>query len=963
MASTTTFSLKDVIGDLHSICEKAAASAQNPSDQMRALLSGEANDGIDLIPFYLKTFLPAFTSARESIVSKSAAEAKKNKKQAEKYLSLVGIKSSASSSSTSSASKDTLSITEKDDVDDDEEEEESVHPDQKNIIKQAFSYVNRALRWAPPTDQHLLQELYSLRSKLHYSLGDYSLALADIDRALKLRHANNSTSSTSSWCTERKVDLLKRLDRSRDAYLFVKAELEKKVAKMGKNCYSQRKANSQQQLEVKKLRQWKAQLKAYKPKTGEAVVVADLNTAVSSTKPSVLIELHPSVTLYRDHFTHRLGVKAMQPLGTFETIICEQPTLTVLESASGAHLIYCAYCFLDCTNTFLPCPGCQDVVYCSESCASMDAQQDHPKCECSGVRGLLNAYLPSPALHSYRLLTRLNLANEQEMLSGDKKGVFSKEPLKKQFTAKKMTELLKSGSGDGNSEHSREQVQQLFAQTQVELRRRLLEKIESQSVPFSGAQLANALLQWLFYVAVKGAADQSVEKCLKEEEMKGGKSETYVRLLMHFAAEQKKVVLTQFGWHSEGDGEDAVAADDGISVSSSGSSSSTIKHGNFQCLLGSLIGPGCAPNAQWTYDSSIQRFYIRTLRPVSKDEPISIPFLDLNDVPFFQRQALINEHFYISCPCSLCFSQSAHHFALRCTACNGPVPYDGRRLPEGRCLRCSEKLKTKNQNELSAEAVLADLCVISSTVGLLEGVGGASSVITKEQIRYLETKLSKLTMQVDLHNRQLQKCIIGLSDEYIRQEKYFAAIAWYQWFVDTVGVHLAEVEEGVEDPFVSFNVLSKWVDAYIGFIEHSMEPDEEEEEEDANENAELTVQSSGKKRKKNCSSLIKIRSCHLSVGKYLFKRLFTLLGQLNADQEEHDEAVIGREQYEVLIDAMKQSAKKQYSHFKSLSRKVRRRSRTTKSSLSPLSDCSTSEQTSILSNPPEESRSSDDSRV
>lgn len=283
-----------------------------------------------------------------------------------------------------------------------------------------------------------------------------------------------------------------------------------------------------------------------------------------------------------------------------------------------------------------------------------------------------------------------------------------------------------------------------------------------------------------------------------------------------------------------------------------------------------------------------------TFRPVSKGEPICISFFETSEYTFLERQARLQNNFYISCACRLCIDQSADHFALRCNACNGPVPFDPNLLPKGKCLRCEAKMEDSN-----TAAVLADLQVISMTVGMLSGVGGASNVVTSGQLGYLDAKLSKLTNQVDLQNRQFLKSVAGLAEEYIHLKQYGSAVAWYQWFVDSVHVHLYQLKcsNTEEDPFENLSAVSKWATAYLGFIESVLSSVDS-----------ASQHKLGKKRKQSTNGAVRPR--HFTTAKYLFKKMLTLVDDLQFGHERNDEdSVIGREQYELLMESMKQSAK------------------------------------------------------
>lgn len=578
--TSSTASLSSVICSLKCTCKNVAAvEYASPSDQVRALFSTE-NDGIDFAHFYLDTFLPAFIDTRKSVPTKSADEAKKYKKQAEMYLGIIG----------SATSVDTTTTTPEKDEGKGKADDVVLSVQQESLIKQAFTYVNRALLWAPPTDAHLLTELYMLRSKLHYALCDYSLALVDIERAIRLRP---TSASTACWCSERKVDLLKRLGRHQDAYIFIEAQLEKKVTKLSKG--SQRK-NQQQQVAVKKLRQWKSELKAYKPKIEASNVLPNTEKAQEENKAgksSVYIKLNQSVNLYRDENHQRIVFKAVAPLAAKTEVLSEQPTMAVLESSTGAHLLYCAHCLTDCENSFIPCPNCQDLLFCSDACAQMSLLHgDHKDDECSGVRALLNAHLSPSALEAFRLLARQG--SLKELLDAEKKEMLLETVGKDKMhiSVESLTDALATGVGQQKSEHDHhyidsKTVQQIFAKTQIELRNRLLEHVTA----FSDVQLSSALLQLLFYMAVKNVGKEVVE--VKNSLYRD--IERVTTLVTLLAAEQTKAELIEYGWHKK-------------------TEMSTVQHGHFQCLLGSQIGHSCQPNAEWSFDNTAQRFYIHTTR-------------------------------------------------------------------------------------------------------------------------------------------------------------------------------------------------------------------------------------------------------------------------------------------------------------------------------------------------------------
>lgn len=290
---------------------------------------------------------------------------------------------------------------------------------------------------------------------------------------------------------------------------------------------------------------------------------------------------------------------------------------------------------------------------------------------------------------------------------------------------------------------------------------------------------------------------------------------------------------------------------------------------------------------------------------MSEGELISISFFDISEYTFLERQVRLQENFYISCACGLCMEQSAHHFALRCDNCNGPVPFEPILFPNGKCLRCEAKLASSS----TAADILADLNVISNTIALLSGVGGASSVVTSGQLRYLEGKLGKLTSQVDLHNRQFLKSVAGLSEKYIHLKQYGSAITWYQWFVDILQVHLYQLEcaeDGKEDIFGNYSALSKWASAYLAFIESALSC--------SYLGSKLKLKRGKKQQKQSKNGVVRPR--HFTTAKYLLKKMFALEKNLQFNYEHcDDEPIIGREQYELLIQSIKQSAKVRRKHF------------------------------------------------
>lgn len=213
---------------------------------------------------------------------------------------------------------------------------------------------------------------------MHHQLKNYDAALADIDRALHFKGSSLSA-------IQRKVALLKRLDRGPEAYAFIAGILKKSD-------------NALKGTDLEALQGMKKDMKRFKRSA-----LAKINDADISAEHC--LEVDSRLEWAFNENTNRHLLKAAKSISSGEVLLREDPALFVVRAESM--LTHCNNCFTECRFSSWPCSTCTEVIFCSERCAKRASREFH-HLEC----GVLNAMTQqstntSRMLQVYRHLARL----------------------------------------------------------------------------------------------------------------------------------------------------------------------------------------------------------------------------------------------------------------------------------------------------------------------------------------------------------------------------------------------------------------------------------------------------------------------------------------------------------------------------------------------------------------------------
>lgn len=215
----------------------------------------------------------------------------------------------------------------------------------------------------------MLFDLFAQRSNLHHHRLNNQAALADLEHALTIRQSYS--------CVERKVQILKKLDRCAEAFKYLDDLINSEdFAKF---------SDGKQDL-LKKLRK---EFKQYKLEVRVPLVDQTDRPYHLKVDNRVLAVNNPA---------GRMVFRAVDTIPANTEVLCEevfsfQPKKTFLAT-------YCNICYKKVENSFWPCDNCNEVVYCSAGCGKKDTR--HPL-EC-GLLGLIKANLSTQGPQVYKQL-------------------------------------------------------------------------------------------------------------------------------------------------------------------------------------------------------------------------------------------------------------------------------------------------------------------------------------------------------------------------------------------------------------------------------------------------------------------------------------------------------------------------------------------------------------------------------
>lgn len=205
-------------------------------------------------------------------------------------------------------------------------------------------------------------------------------------------------------------------------------------------------------------------------------------------------------------------------------------------------------------------------------------------------------------------------------------------------------------------------------------------------------------------------------------------------------------------------------------------------------------------------------------RKIKPGEEISISFGPTSSQPFFSRLSQLL-HFTRLCNCSLCLDDASRHFALRCTLCNGPIPFaPEENFIELRCLYCE---RTFQPGLAYAKMIFADFKSMQQSLWILPGVKSVAK--SSDALQHIEKRLYILALAMPTGNKQLLSVVGQLTSEYIVREMYHLAVEWYQWFAQ---VNIPLGTDDSQGNLAKLHNLTKWAAVYFNILPSLTEKDE-----------------------------------------------------------------------------------------------------------------------------------------
>ncbi|XP_052148464.1 histone-lysine N-methyltransferase ASHR1 [Oryza glaberrima] len=175
----------------------------------------------------------------------------------------------------------------------------------------------------------------------------------------------------------------------------------------------------------------------------------------------------------------------------------------------------------------------------------------------------------------------------------------------------------------------------------------------------------------------------------------------------------------------------------------------------------SIINHSCVPNAVLIFEG--QTAYVRALQPISKNEEVSISYIETAATTMKRQDDL--KHYYFTCTCPRCVKDSEEDALLEGYRCNDQK-CDGFLLPNAgnkgyTCQKCST---SRDGEELQKMA--SDVLLLSDKVSSLVSSGNNSEVGSMyKTIEELERKLYHPLSITLLHTREtLLKIYMELQD-------------------------------------------------------------------------------------------------------------------------------------------------------------------------------------------------------
>lgn len=512
---------------------------------------------------------------------------------------------------------------------------------------------------------------------------------------------------------------------------------------------------------VFKLRQLKERVKVLQSDTSEAIEVVPTKTI----NKSHYISIDSRIEMVRNEENRRFSYCATKYIPADENLINEQPVMYVLKEAG--RLVNCSQCTKKCTNTFLPCDHCTEVIFCSETCYSEAMNGDHRK-EC-GIIELMQREISAKSSHTYRLL--IQIGHERLAKMSDS---FQEYDCDNFFPKAQQQSLLDSA-----------EVDEWFQLVQCELHKQL----HRRSPIRTAQELTGAILLFAMY-----RYKLNITKMVDSEEL-------VTQVIGILAMDLAKATLTQFNWHETLKKEQ-------------------IPMGSFQCLFGGVLEHGCEPNATWSYYDG--KLWIKSTKGIQPGQRIVISYGSFGNRSFYRRQEQLNS-FSVACNCSKCALEVKQNFALRCQHCPaGPVPLETGASKEVSptlfaCMHCERPFI----DLATAQEVAKQFAATQQLTWLMHVIGAEDEDedTHKEYIEEISKRVNQLAGYIHPHYSRWLAMLADVCELFVAHQMFEHAVSWLQWLAERFEIYLACDKD--TDLFERTRRLDLWTTAFTTYIEQS----------------------------------------------------------------------------------------------------------------------------------------------
>ncbi|XP_054157816.1 SET and MYND domain-containing protein 4-like [Oppia nitens] len=600
-----------------------------------------------------------------------------------------------------------------------------------NDYQSALIFASKSIMSAPfPSDMNgqsnQLAIAYGYRSLINYLVYDFEMALFDADKSIQF------------WETYdiliHKVQCLQQLKRFDEAIAVIDY--------IQSNSFLNESAEKNTYEELAKFRhqiqeEWNLFNGGHKliaKEMGSTVKKSGLKNAedLQDLEESVPFWLHPNCQLKISDKKGRYMV-ASEPIPMESIILVERPISKILYYQSINH---CTNCFKYIGNRFIPCRGCDEVIFCDEQCYAK-AYKSYHQYEC-GITGLL-LELNSAFLHTYRMFSRFGHKTSVQSLKEGHQFDYHEHIANQQMADKTSNDWSLPEKFPKKSDENEKQIYKSF-----------------MGLSDNGSKFEPTLALYQSFRAIDCALLLNWRRLL-DKNFNSHSIKEFAKLAHQLATIVRKVNVNVFGWN----GTDPAVK--GMHKASA------------VCVMTSLINHSCEPNAFW-HISDNGLMTCKVIRNIEANTEINVTYgPSVYTTSFIDRQKRLKLVYFFDCNCWSCLRQSGEELNIRCRQCSGPLicTYIYQNQPIC-CLRCGQPMH--DYLDVYSKVEKNKIQFDNSITKLNADWSDQSAVFSAEQA------LSKLLTLVSMDSYPLMARICSLVQYFASCQQYFKVIQYGQYF-------------------------------------------------------------------------------------------------------------------------------------------------------------------------------------